>query len=92
MAERIHLVLEPAEKERYRSAAAREGKSLSRWLREAAAQRLAAAEEQRGIDSLQALDAFFRECDEREVGREPDWEAHRQLIEHSMAAGAGRPS
>ncbi len=91
MPERIHLVLNAAEKERYRGAAAREGKSLSEWLREAAAERLASMEKAGALDSPAALDAFFRACDEAEMGREPDWEVHREIIEASMATGAPRP-
>ncbi len=39
MSERIHIVVDAADKERYRRQAAREGKTLSDWLREAAAEK-----------------------------------------------------
>ena len=41
MTERIHIVVDRAEKERYRRLAAREGKTLSEWLRAAARDRVA---------------------------------------------------
>ena len=89
MPERIHLVLDPAEKERFRAAAVREGKTLSAWLRDAAEERLAIAVRQRGLSTREDLEAFFRRCDQRESGREPDWEAHRKVIERSIRSGAG---
>lgn len=39
VSERIHIVVDAADKERYRRQAAREGKTLSDWLREAAAEK-----------------------------------------------------
>lgn len=87
MSERIHIVVDEAEKERFRRRAEREGKSLSAWLREAARERLAA---DRGpeLDTVGELDAFFADCDEREEGREPDWDAHRRTSERSVGRGA----
>jgi hypothetical protein len=88
MAERIHLVVGRAEKERFRRMAARAGKTLSEWLRDAAREKLASAEADRRLDSADQLRAFFAECDRREEGREPDWEAHRAIIERSTGTGA----
>lgn len=88
MAERIHIVVDAAEKERFRRQAAREGKTLSEWLREAAAEKVASAGEA-ALDTAEALSSFFEACDARETGREPDWEAHRRVIEQSMGEGAG---
>ena len=34
------------------------------------------------------LEAFFTACDERESGEEPDWEAHREMIERSIRSGS----
>jgi hypothetical protein len=87
VAERIHIVVDRAEKERYRRLAAREGKSLSEWLRAAAQEKLQAARFAPNLDSREALDAFFADCDEREQGREPDWDAHEQVIEQSIKSG-----
>ena len=89
MPERIHLVVTGEEKELYRRMAAREGKSLSEWLRTAAQERAAKAAPRR-LDSDDALREFFAACRAREAGkgREPDWEEHRRVIERSMSSGA----
>lgn len=89
MAERIHLVVGRAEKERFRRLAAREGKTLSEWLRAAAREKLAAAEARTGLDNEAALRRFFDECAERERGQEPDWATHLAVINQSRAEGAG---
>ncbi|MEX2285382.1 MAG: antitoxin [Gemmatimonadota bacterium] len=88
MVERIHIVVDKAEKERYRRLAAREGKSLSEWLRAAAQEKLAAAQSESRLETVEELLAFFEEIDGREKGREPDWEEHRKVIEQSIAKGA----
>lgn len=88
MRTRIHLILEEAEKERYRRQAEAEGKSLAAWLREAAREKLASGEERTGLDTVEELDAFFAECDRRETRPEADWEDHRRVIERSQRAGA----
>ncbi|HUE96105.1 MAG TPA: hypothetical protein VMN39_05570 [Longimicrobiaceae bacterium] len=88
MTERIHLVVGRAEKERYRRLAARAGKSLSEWLRDAAREKLASGESDVALDSVDRLRDFFAECDRRETGREPDWESHREIIERSIGQGA----
>jgi hypothetical protein len=90
-AERIHVVLDREEKERYRRLANREGKSLSEWLRDAARERVERSRESSSIDTAEGLRAFFDECDERESGREPDWEEHLQVIRHSIS-GTGSPT
>lgn len=92
MAERVHIVLGRAEKERYRQMAAREGKTLSEWLRAAAEERAARAAS-RKLETEGALRQFFAECDAREAGRgpEPDWTEHRKTIERSMSSGAADP-
>ena len=88
MTERIHIVVGRDEKERYRQVAARAGKSLSEWVREAAEEKAAAALAERALESADELRAFFEECDRRETGREPDWEAHRATIIGSITGGA----
>jgi hypothetical protein len=90
MVERIHILVDRAEKERYRRMAAREGKSLSEWLRAAAQEKLNAARLTEELDSPESLTRFFRECNEREQGRESDWDAHRKVIEKSIGSGAGQ--
>ena len=86
MSTRIHLVLGKDEKARLERAARREGMTLSAWLRKAAREKLEGAEPP-ALSTVEELTAFFQECDEREEGREPDWEAHRQVIETSKRQG-----
>ena len=83
MVSRVHVLLDDAEKARYRAQAAREGKSLGAWLRAAAEDRLRAAAMHRDLRTRGSLEQFFAECDERESGREPDWDEHREVIERS---------
>lgn len=88
MSTRIHIILDDAEKERFRRQAEREGKSLAAWLREAARERLAATDQRTELRTLKQLRAFFDACDRRETGPEPDWEEHRKVIERSIGTGA----
>jgi hypothetical protein len=88
VADRLHIVVEAADKERFREIAGREGKTLSEWVRDAAREKAAASDEGRQLGSTDALEAFFAECDARETGREPDWESHRGVIERSMSHGS----
>jgi hypothetical protein len=83
---RIHILLPQSDKSRYAAQAAREGKSLGAWLREAAEEKLRQAGSGVRLDSLEELDAFFAECDARESAREPDWEEHLRVIGRSRAA------
>jgi hypothetical protein len=85
--DRIHVLLDPEEKELFRRVAARAGKSLSEWLRDLGR---AEAERQAGtwdLDTSERLDAFFAECDARETGAEPDWQDHLEVIKTSRAKG-----
>ena len=87
MATRIQVVLDEEERERFRRQAAREGMSLSAWLRQAGRERL---ETQGGEDvprTPEDLRVFFAECDRREQGSEPDWHEHRMVIERSIRGG-----
>ena len=86
--ERIHVVIDAAEKERFRRLAAREGKTLSEWLRDVARARAEADAELDRLDTPDQLDRFFTACDEREHGREPDWEEHLGVIRRSIVSGA----
>jgi hypothetical protein len=89
MGGRTNFVVDPAEKERYRRQAAREGKGLSEWLRDAARDKLAAVESGPVLDRLEELRAFFRACDQHEQGREPGWDEHLRVIEASIGSGRG---
>jgi len=87
MSDRIHIVLDTAEKERFRARAREEGKTLSEWLRDVARQALLRGEEGPGIRTVEELREFFARCDERERGTEPDWESHRRQIDESRREG-----
>ena len=90
MTTRIHLMLAEEEKALLECAARREGMTLSAWLREAAREKLMDS----GPPSLATaseLTSFFADCDRREVGREPDWDVHRKVIDASKGAGAPDP-
>jgi hypothetical protein len=86
MTNRVHVLLDDAEKARYRAQAAREGKSLGAWLRAAAEDRLRAAAMHPDLRSRGSLERFFAECDVREIGEEPGWEEQRTLIERSRTS------
>jgi hypothetical protein len=85
---RIHVVLDDDDRERFRHQAEREGKSLGAWLRDAARDRLAAAQRAARLDTVEDLRAFFARCDERERQPEPDWSEHRRVIERSIRSGS----
>ena len=89
MTDRVHVLMERAEKERFRRLAEREGKTLSEWLREAAAEKAAASAPRDRLNTTLELERFFEACDAREVGREPDWEEHRGVIDRSRSSGQG---
>jgi hypothetical protein len=84
---RIHIVLPEPDKVRYAAQAAREGKSLGAWLREAAEERLRQAEPAVRLDTLEDLESFFRACDVRETAPEPDWEEHLRVMRRSQTEG-----
>ena len=87
MTTRVHILIDEADKARYRQQAEREGKSLGAWLREAAEERLRASQEHRSLRTRAELEGFFAECDAREPDREPDWAEHRAVIERSRGQG-----
>ena len=84
---RIHIIIEDGEKDRFHRAAAKEGKSLAEWLREAARNRLEVAEHQPRMETVEELRAFFSACAAREAGREPDWDEHTRVIDGSIRSG-----
>lgn len=86
MSIRVQVVMDVVEREVFRRAAAREGLSLSDWLRRAARERLQAAG-QSPLRSADDLRMFFDECRQRERGVEPEWAQHRAVMEESRAAG-----
>ena len=87
MSARIQLVVDTADKERFRARAREEGKTLSQWLRDVARQALLRGEGGSEIRTVADLRDFFQRCDAREEGTEPDWDAHRRQIEQSKREG-----
>jgi hypothetical protein len=90
MKSRIHIVVDEAEKERFRQGAEREGKSLSSWLRDAARDKLETEPDRMALDTQEKLNAFFAGCDARQEGEgpEPEWKDHLRVIESSIRSGA----
>ena len=85
---RIHFVVKEAAKARYQAQAEREGKSLGRWMREAAEEKLASARPR--LFTVEELEQFNAECDARRGdGPEPDWTEAKRIIADSRVAGLG---
>jgi hypothetical protein len=91
MAERVQVLLAPEEKARLREQARRDQLSLSMWIRRAALDRLASLAAQSRLRTKAELRAFFKECDRRERGTEPDWDQHLETIERSIRSGDTPP-
>ena len=84
---RVQVLIEATEREAFRQVAEQEGKSLSGWLRDSALDRLEATKAAGRMTSAADLRRFFKACDLREKGREPDWEEHLKVIEESRKTG-----
>ena len=84
---RVQVLVEATEREAFRQVAEQEGKSLSGWLRESALDRLEATKAAAKITSPADLRKFFKACDRREKGREPQWEEHLKAMEKSRKTG-----
>jgi hypothetical protein len=85
MAARVQVILDEKELSAIRARARRDGQSVSAWMRAAARTRLADAGPRR-FTTAADLKAFFRECDAREKGREPDWADHLATMERSRGS------
>lgn len=83
MTTRVQVILEEEEKELFQHRARAEGLSLSSWLRRAGQEQI----RKRAMTSSADLEAFFRACDLREKGLEPDWEEHLAVIGRSQRSG-----
>ena len=86
MSVRVQVILDEEEVTRFKSQAMKESKSLSAWLRDAGKNMIESRQQQRLTDQ-DSLNRFFRKCNERENGVEPDWEDHKRLILDSYQAG-----
>ena len=87
MSTRIQVVLDSREKAMFKTAAKQQGMSLSAWLKACAYTALEEQKRRRKPESKEALRAFFKACDEQEQGTEPDWQAHKRVIEQSITSG-----
>ncbi|MDP9021399.1 MAG: antitoxin [Actinomycetota bacterium] len=87
---RIQVIVDEPEREAFRTQAEAEGRSLSEWLREAGRERLARSQPAE-LRTREDLERFFTGCDERETGREPDWDQHLEVIAQSRGSGLPRP-
>jgi hypothetical protein len=82
MAVRVQVILDEKDLSSIRERAHREKVSVSAWMRAAARQLLARIEPRR-FRTAADLRAFFKACDARERGREPDWEEHLATMQRS---------
>ena len=85
MSVRIQVILDEEEAARFKSQAIRESKSLSAWLRDAGRKVLKMDSQEQSLSELDHLKKFFKKCNERERGTEPDWEEHKKLIEEGFS-------
>ena len=85
--ERVQVLLEPSEREKFARAADRSHESLSSWLRDAGRDRLA-REQRDGMMSVSELREFFDTCNASDDKPEPDWQDHKRIIEQSIGDGA----
>ena len=87
MSVRVQVILDEEEMTRFKSQAIKESKSLSAWLRDAGKKMIELNRQQQRLTDSNCLKQFFRKCNEREDGVEPDWEDHKRLILDSYQAG-----
>jgi len=86
---RVQLVIADEDRDRFVHQARREGMTLSAWLRAAARERLQERQRAKPFQSPEDLEEFFRACDSLESSeKEPDWDQHLDLINHSRRRGA----
>ena len=87
MSIRVQVILDEEEATRFKSQAMKESKSLSAWLRDAGRKMIELNGRQQRLTHPDDLEKFFRKCNQREKGAEPDWEDHKRLILDSYRAG-----
>ncbi len=90
---RIQVILSESEAARLKGQAARDGSSLSAWMREAALSRLEQSGNARTLHNREDLETLFQSCDQRhgELGHEPDWEDHLNILEGSRTKDLSLP-
>jgi hypothetical protein len=87
MSVRVQVILDEEEVTRFKSQAMKESKSLSAWLRDAGKKMIEINRQHQRLTDPDSLQRFFRKCNQRENGVEPDWEDHKRLILDSYQAG-----
>lgn len=87
MSTRIQVVLDSHEKAAFKNAARQQSMSLSAWIKACAKRALDEQKKRRTPGSKEELRAFFKACDEREQGVEPDWQEHKKVITGSATSG-----
>jgi len=87
MSVRVQVILKEEEAAKFKSQAMKESKSLSAWLRDAGKKMIDLEQQQQSLTEPDSLEKFFRKCNEREQGVEPDWEDHKRLILESFQSG-----
>lgn len=87
MSVRIQVILDEEEAARFRSQSQKESKSLSAWLREAGRKMLEDTAQAQPLTSPDSLRRFFKECNDREEGAEPDWAEHKKLTLEGFQSG-----
>ena len=80
MSTRVQVILEQKEAVKFRSQALKESKSLSAWLRDAGKKMLEMNGRAQPLADPASLKSFFKRCQEREKGQEPEWEDHKRVI------------
>ena len=87
MSIRVQVILNEKEAAKFKAQAQKESKSLSSWLRDAGRKALIETERWDSLKDPTSLKAFFKKCDKREKGKEPDWEEQKRLIFEGYRAG-----
>lgn len=85
---RVQLIIRDENHNRYNYQARQEGMTLSAWLRAATDERLEKAAKIQPFGSIEEIEAFFVECDNRETdGSELDWELHLSILDEVLKQG-----
>ena len=80
MTTRVQVILQEEEASRFKAQARKESKSLSAWLRSAGKKAMELSRNERKLTDAASLKKFFKECNEDERGKEPDWGVQKDLI------------
>jgi hypothetical protein len=87
MSFRVQVILDKEDVALFKSQAMKESKSLSAWLRDAGKKMIEINRQNQRLTDPDSLNRFFRKCNEKENGVEPDWKDHKRLILAGYQAG-----